>query len=326
MITVDDCEWHPHSPPDRAWTETLYLAFAVPERAIFGNAYVLARPDAGVAISTVSVSRGLCHRPYEVAFCDAQMHLPCPPSFREFRLANGLDVLARSPGSYRVSYQGTLPGCTFDLDFESIHEPFDPHDAEPHAMATADVRMGPEWMSGHWEAKGRIAGRLFLHGEEYPVDCYGAMNRSWGPRPEIGRRAVAWISLNFDATLAFHVASLVRMEGATLVYGELAFGFVADNGRIFRLTSAEVCATHRELMPDQASIVLCDERRRCWRIHARAIGGHPAYNFNPCHASFRALMQLRLGDTAGWGVVANIFGLDYLSRHCALSSSAAALG
>ena len=46
-----DC--HARDPADRSWTETTFLPFFVPEPGIFGNLCVLARPNLGVALSSV---------------------------------------------------------------------------------------------------------------------------------------------------------------------------------------------------------------------------------------------------------------------------------
>ena len=95
MIVDADCDFHPRDPTDRTWTETTFLPFFIPEPGIFGKLYVLARPNLGLAISSILVSEGLCLQPYEIDFTDSQMHLPCPASFRHYRLANGLqDQLA----------------------------------------------------------------------------------------------------------------------------------------------------------------------------------------------------------------------------------------
>ena len=94
MITDADADFHARDPADRTWTETTFLPFGVPEEGIFGNAYVLARPNMGVAISSVIVTRGLCRQPWEIDFCDPQMHLPCPEKFSDYQLGNGLEVKA----------------------------------------------------------------------------------------------------------------------------------------------------------------------------------------------------------------------------------------
>ena len=149
MIVDADCDFHPRDPTDRTWTETTFLPFFIPEPGIFGNLYVLARPNLGVAISSILVSEGLCLQPYEIDFTDSQMHLPCPASFRHYRLANGLSVEATNgPRGYRFGYRDELGQCEFDLDFRALHQPFDPHDpAENPLLKTAagqavDPRLG----------------------------------------------------------------------------------------------------------------------------------------------------------------------------------------
>ena len=97
MITAKDADFHACDPSDRSWTETTFLPFGVPEAGIFGNAYVLARPNLGIVSSAIIVSQGFCRQPYEIDFTDPQMHLPCPESFTKFTLENGrLCILACS--------------------------------------------------------------------------------------------------------------------------------------------------------------------------------------------------------------------------------------
>ena len=173
MIQISDSDFHPRDPNDRTWTETTFLPFFIPEPGIFGNVYVLARPNLGIAISSILVSEGLCVQPYEVDFTDAQMHLPCPTSFSKYTLANGLSVEAtEGPKAYRFDYESALGTCGFNLDFKGFHQPFDPHDpAENPLIAKAsDPRVGTAWMNGHFEVKGHITGELKLRGKTYQVD------------------------------------------------------------------------------------------------------------------------------------------------------------
>ena len=124
MITDSDTDFHPRDPADLTWTETNFLPFVVPEAGVFGNVYVLARPNVGVATSSILVGQGLCRQPFEIDFTDPQVHLPCPESFSEYTLANGLSVQAPSPRDYRFSYRNRLDACSFQLRFEGLHQPF----------------------------------------------------------------------------------------------------------------------------------------------------------------------------------------------------------
>ena len=78
MITARDSEFHPVPRDNWRWTETTPLSFSAPAHGILGNLYIAARPNLGVALSTVGIVQGFRFNPCEVDFTDAQMHLPCP--------------------------------------------------------------------------------------------------------------------------------------------------------------------------------------------------------------------------------------------------------
>lgn len=315
MIVDADAEFHDRDPADLTWTETTFLPFFVPEPGIFGNLYVLARPNVGVALSSILVSEGLCLQPYEIDFTDSQMHLPCPRSFRHYTLPNGLTVEATDgPKAYRFSYRSKLGTCSFDLAFRALHQPFDPHDPKENPLlgAPSDARMGAHWNNGHFEVKGHITGRLTLRGTEYAVDCFEGMDHSWGPRPELGTRSAAWISANFGPSLAFHIAIPLDLIDGEVRYDGLRFGFVAEDGVVHGLVSARTRAVHAQRVPTAIEIEVTDVRGRSWAIEGHAIAGHPWYSFNPSHVSYQSYMRYRCGGLVGYGEAADIFGLDYL--------------
>ena len=316
MIQISDSDFHPRDPNDRTWTETTFLPFFIPEPGIFGNVYVLARPNLGIAISSILVSEGLCVQPYEVDFTDAQMHLPCPTSFSKYTLANGLSVEAtEGPKAYRFDYESALGTCGFNLDFKGFHQPFDPHDpAENPLIAKAsDPRVGTAWMNGHFEVKGHITGELKLRGKTYQVDCYEGMDHSWGPREEIGTRSVSWISINFGKDLAFHIAVPLDLEAGDVTYDKLRFGFVVENGIVHGLVDSKIETSRAELLPMGITVWVKDVRGKEYEIYGSAVAGHPWYSFNPCHVSFQCCMRYRYQDKTGYGEVGDIFGLDYLA-------------
>jgi hypothetical protein len=325
MITNADADFHERDPADRTWTETTFLPFGVPEAGIFGNAYVLARPNLGVAISSVIVSQGICRQPYEVDFTDPQMNLKCPERFSNYKLDNGLSVKATNgPRDYELTYENALGACSFDLKFRGLHHPFDPHDPKENPLLArgdqkADPRLGKEWMNGHFECKGHVTGELELRGKRYKVDYYDGMDHSWGPRPEIGVRAVSWVSLNFGDDLAFHLAVPMNINAGEVTYDALRFGFVVENGEVFGLVEASVEANRVDLLPISNRVRCTDVRGKTWEYFGTAVGGHPWYSFNPCHVSYQSCMRYQDGKRFGYGDFADIFGLDYLaermSRH-----------
>lgn len=321
MILDTDNEFHDRDPDDPTWAETTFLPISVPQAGLFANAYVLARPNIGVAHSSVIMAKGFYTQPYQIDFTDSQMHLPCPPSFGNYALDNGLTVKSDSPRNYRMTYESKLGSAGFDLTFRALHDPFDPHDPnqnpllEKEKAAAADGRRGDEWENGHFEVKGHVTGQLHLRGTTYDVDYYEGMDHSWGPRPELGRRSVSWISINFGEDLALHLAVPMRLVKGEVLYDPLRFGFVVDNGEVHGLVEGTVQAKRHELMPFSNHITATDVRGKTYEFFGTAIAGHPYYSFNPCHTCFQSLFRYTHGTRVGYGEMGDIFGLEYLAEH-----------
>ena len=287
---------------------------------------MLARPNLGVVSSSIIVTRGLCRQPYEIDFSDPQMHLPCPESFANYTLANGLSVQAvKPPGEYVLKYENALGACRFELRFEAIHQAFDPHDpaenplAEAAAAQPADARLGDHWSSGHFEVKGHITGELELRGQRYEVDYYDGMDHSWGPRKEVGTRSVSWISVNFAPDFGMHLAVPMTLRNGMVAYDPVRFGFVAEGGETYGITEATVEAERADMLAVANHIRAVDVRGKVHEFYGTVVGGHPWYTFNPSHVCFQVLMRYRQGDRVGYGEFGDIFGLDYLSERMSRS-------
>ncbi|MCE4268408.1 hypothetical protein H4F68_28505 [Rhodococcus globerulus] len=278
----------------------------------------------GIATSSILIGQGFCTQPYEIDFTDPQVHLPCPESFADFTLANGLSVKAPSPKHYDVSYKNVLGACSFDLSFRALHEPFDPGDPEQNPLlisdrGTADSRHGDEWENGHFEVKGHIVGQLELRGKTYSIDCYDGMDHSWGPRTETGTRSVAWVSVNFGPDLAVHLAVLIDLDNGQVTYERLRFGFVVEHGIVHPVVDAAIRAQHTDLLAVNNHIRITDSRGKEFEFFGTAISSHPWYSFNPSHVSYQGVFRYHWGEKIGYGEMADIYGLDYLanrmSRH-----------
>lgn len=324
MIQASDIEFHPRDPADRIWTETTYLAFNVPEEALFGTCYVLARPNLGVAMSSVVIARGVRRRPHEVDFCDPQIHLPCPASYARFSLANGLSVEARSLTDWRFSYQHGLGACSFDLELKGLHHPYDPTDsrenpaAAGHVTDAPDPRIGDAWSHGHFDLKGRITGSLTLRGRRFEVDCYDGMDRSWGPRNETPSRATSYISVNCgDAMALWLTMTLDVTAGGQVRYGKINSGFIVEQGVVTPVVKAEVQATTVDMLTISDHIVVEDGRGRQHEFFGAAIGTRPMGSVNPSIAAFISLMRYQYGTNVGHGGHGKLFGLSYLAERLA---------
>lgn len=319
MIHSHDTEFHPRDTTDRIWTETTYLAFCVPEAALHGTLYVLARPNLGVAMSSVVITRGYTRKPYEAEFCDPQIHLPCPSSYREFKLENGLAVTAKSLTDWRFSYEHTLGSCQFELNLRGLHHPYDPMDANEnplhHDGANVDPRFGDAWSNGHFDLKGHITGKLVLRGNEYSVDCYEGMDRSWGPRNETPNRASSYISINFGEELAIWVTMPLNItSNGEVEYDGIKTGFVCRHGKVTPIVKAAVKARTVDMLTLNDHVILTDANGETYEIHGGAIGTRPMGSINPSIAAFQSLMRYHWNGKVGYGGHGKLFGLEYLAQ------------
>lgn len=330
MITSKDSDFHPVPKQNWRWTETTPLSFSVAQAGILGNLYIAARPNLGVALSSVGIVQGFRFSPHEVDFSDAQMHLPCPDNFVNYELASGLRVhVARPPMEAHFQYEYKLGGCSFDLRFRGLHEPFDAADPQHNPLLNTDSghrydeRLGTQWgnassdpadPSGHFELIGHITGELELRGKRYKVDCYDCVDHSWSRRTETSKRAVGWISAVLGEDYAIHMAMLLDRRGGKTVYESLRNGYVMDKGEVFGLVSATVEGKHAHLCPMNCRIVATDVRGQTHEVVGRAIAVHPWYNYNPSHVAFQSLMEWRSGNRIGHSEMADIFGLEYLAE------------
>jgi hypothetical protein len=338
MITAKDSEFHPVPRDNWRWTETTPLSFSVPQAGILGNLYIAARPNLGVALSSVGVVQGFRFQPHEVDFSDAQMHLPCPGNFTDYELASGLRVqVTNAPRECHFQYEYKLgDACSFDLKFRGLHEPFDAADPQQNPLLATeagkrfDERLGTQWgnpssdpsdPSGHFELIGHITGHLQLRGVRYEVDCYDCVDHSWSRRTETSKRAVGWISAVFGEDYGIHMAMLLDRRNGRTTYESLRNGYVMQDGEVYGLVSVTMEGRHAHHCPMHCRIVATDVRGQKHEVTGTAIAVHPWYNYNPSHVAFQSLMQWRCGNRVGYSEMADIYGLEYLAERRALESA-----
>jgi len=274
-------------------------------------------------MSSVVITRGYTRKPHEAEFCDPQIHLPCPSSYSDFILENGLSVKAESLKNWRFSYRHKLESCRFDLQLEGLHDPYDPTDPAENPLHRApgngphgDPRVGDAWSNGHFDLKGHISGKLWLRGNEYSVDCYEGMDRSWGPRNETPARASAYLSINFGEELAVWLTTTLRISpNGTVLYDELKTGFVVRHGETIPIVHATVEARAIDMLTINDHAVLEDANGTRYEFHGGAIGTRPMGSINPSISAFQSLMRYHWNGKTGYGGHGKLFGQEYLARH-----------
>ncbi|MGD9663112.1 MAG: hypothetical protein AB7U63_17790 [Porticoccaceae bacterium] len=320
MIEKNVFSFHESPKDDWTWTETTFLFFSVPEEGISGSIYVLARPNLGVCHSSIEIHKGFCLHPWQTAFMDAQMHLPCPENFSNFKLPNGLEFeVTNDPKDFRFAYKSKDGACAFDLDFKALSYPFDPHDPNDNPLLKTDVKAakvpGYEgWHNGHMESNGRITGTLELNGKKYRVDCIDGMDKSWGPRPDFGQEGASWLHVSTGNDFSAFLAVALNFDQKEIVYGPLRFGFVSDNGETTGIVEAEMKSQRRDMHSLRTTIKFRDAKNRVFEAVGTPLAAAPWYTFNPSAVSYQTLMQWQCNGKTGASHLTDFVGINYLAR------------
>lgn len=325
MITAADSEYHLSEPSVDNWAETIVMMFSVPEAGILGNAYVLSRPNVGAATSAVTVHSGFCTQPYQLDFVDPRMHMPAPEKFSDFSLPSGLSLkVTDAPRDFEITYEHELGACRLDLKFKGLHDPFDTHDPKQNPLALADgdageTGFGDAWATGHFDMVGHVTGTLELRGRTYEVDCVEGMDRSWGPRKELGDRAVSYLHVTLGTDFAVHVVMSIDYRDGQLSYDGFRFGYLVEDGELIGLVDAKMSARHVDMLMVSNHIVVTDARGRTFEFHGTAVGGAPWYSYIPAYVSFQSLMRYEYRGRVGYAECTDVIGTEYLaermSRH-----------
>jgi hypothetical protein len=284
MITPNDMHFHLAQMNDSTteatrylWAETFYAPFAVPERRLFGCIYLLARPGLGVMLCDIKVFEGISRSRLDASYSDNQQQLPAPADFRAFSLPNGLSVdLTDGPDRYQVRYQG-LDNTSIDLSMEALMPAFDIHDPtmDPRARASTTEQISHSGYgasySGHYDQICRIRGTLILRGETIAVDYVDCMDRSWGPRPEIGAPDMCWMHAIFGADYCVHGIWQLDPTAARDKQYSFAHGFVLENGTVYGLTDGRLDVDREDEWGAAYSLHVTDRRGKQHTCHGAPI-------------------------------------------------------
>lgn len=325
MIVPADAEFHASDPSIVNWTETIGFWFAIPEESIYGNIYVLARPNVGATISSINVVQGINRHPFTVDLTDPQMHAPCPESMMKFELTSGLTVdVENPPTGYRFAYENIAGSCSFDMTLGGAMPAWDPNDPDENPLLAAadsnsDLGLGDAWAGGHLDFLGRVRGELTLRGKTYSIDAMGGMDRSWGRRTELGQAAISYIHIPFDENFGVHLVTGIELVGGEVVYGPLRFGYVHENGEVFGIVDATLGGRQNALVPFSNEITVTDSRGRTFHFEGTAVASAPWYTFSPSYVTFQALVKYEHEGRHGYGLMADTYGIEFLadrtSRH-----------
>lgn len=320
MIDDKDFDFHPHDPSTYNWTETLFTQFYNAEEALLGYIYTLARPNLGVCHCSIMANKGLCVNPWDIDYCDAQMHLPCPESYSKFTLKNGLSLeVTKAPFDYTYSYRGEDNLCSFDLDCKGIMQPFDAHDPNENPLVQKSTDSYSKtgyagWSSGgHMESMVHTTGEITLHGKTYKIDCVDGINKSWGPRKDWGSKGTSWLHVSTDQNFGIFLAVSMQFANKEITYGPLRFGFVVLDGKVTGVVKANVAAQRVAMHPARMIVEVTDASGREYEAVGTAISFAPWYHMNPGSVSYETLFRWECNGRIGYSSVGDFCNLNYLT-------------
>lgn len=263
MIHDEDIRLHRPDGLGYDWAETGFFNFYVPERNLHGWIYIVHRTGLGVSICGVEIVDAQSDDPAQARYVDMQNHLPMPERAEKFTLPNGLSFEATSIRDYRIDYLG-FDDTELHFELRGVMEPYDIHDPDMDPMASGEASANSESTgfgaaySAHFDMSVRVSGTLVLRGERIDVDCLSTMDHSWGPRPEAGFSAIAWVNAHFDDGSVLH--SIWSLERAAERGRQHTFrhGYALVDGTVRGCRDGRLVLTRRGHYGTAADLSLVD--------------------------------------------------------------------
>ena len=210
---------HMPGSEDLFFTETLWHAFAVPERNITGAIYPVFRPNQNICSCGVYLWDDSAEADHEILYSHNYWHLPLPTTSPGFTLINELTYEVIEPGRvFRMRYDS--PELQLDLTYTGLTLPI----------------LNPK--NDHLDQPSHVTGHLVLHGERIEVDCHEMRDKSWQLRadnkldfpPEYSNGSYTY-GMNADT------AFLARTAGSESDFTNMHGGWLLRDGVVAPLVS-----------------------------------------------------------------------------------------
>lgn len=282
-LTPEDDAFHPRSD-DPWWTETVWFAWMVPERGLLGYFYPVFRHNVGAQFGGVLVVDGDGELPWELPVFNWDWHRQIPEGtdLRDMELANGMTLRCVEPGRvYEFAYEAR--DISFELRYEALMQPL-------------VSRATPPFINGHIDQPGRVTGRMVMHGEEIPVDCFAMRDRSWGPRQDGRQPKVGYAYATASDTSAFLAISVDKGEG-----DNISTGYLMRDGTWSRLASGTRSVERDERgRPALVRIDGVDELGRSVQATGATVS-RQVFTAYPSMFCWNSLLQWQFDGTTCWG-------------------------
>jgi hypothetical protein len=317
MIKPEDFDFHFKPDSHWQWVETIYLAFNVPQANLNGGVYILTRPMLGACMCDVTVNDRLAFLWEDQLYVDNQQHLPCPKSMSDFSLPNGVTFKVIEPlKHYKLTYQG-IDDTRFDLEYFSLHAPYDINDPAMDPMAAKrQSHHGEAWdssWSGHYDMKYRVKGEIVVRGRRYAVDCLDGGDRSWGPRVERDNSSVLYLGAGFENDFAVHLFTGHDIS-KTAEMGPHISGFILEDGKTYGITESRGKQEYFKAVPIGGEFEVTDVRGKKFAFTQSAVNCSYWAPY-PSNTYLQTLMRVNYNGKIGYGFQQMGLSRAYLTRH-----------
>lgn len=308
MITEQDMYFHSPTSDDHYWAETNYFGFYVPEAAIHVNVYVLTRQNAGVVLSSITITDGFSNAPHMVKYSNNQVHLPFPKTnLDNYELGNGLAIKCTKPVmDYDIKFDDQRR-VAFNVQFKGLMEPYDIHDPKMDPLAAAaDDKVSQTAYAGHWDQSGRVTGRFSLDGTTYDIDCVSSMDHSWGERKEDQFKNFCWLNANFDNDVSIHCIWTLNPDDIN-DYCAIVHGYVREGDQVYGLTKGSGKLHRNGLLHQHMALQVEDIRGKVHDFTGTAFTSNPWQPWPFIYAT-QSFLRWELNGVVGWGEVQDVCG------------------
>ncbi len=306
MITEKDMYFHKPTSNDHYWAETNYFGFYVAEEAIHVNVYVLTRQNAGVVLSSITVTDGFSNTPHQVRYSNNQVHLPFPDSdFDDYKLGNGLAIKCTKPVmDYDIKFDDQR-GVSIDVQYKALMEPYDIHDPDQDPLAaSADDMVSSTAYAGHWDQTGRVTGKFTIDGKTYDIDCVSSMDHSWGERKEDQFQNFCWLNANFDNDVSVHCLWAINPDDIN-DYCAIVHGYVREGSEVYGLTKGSGKLRRNGNLHQYMELQVEDKRGKVHNLCGTAFTSNPWQPWPFVYAT-QSFLRWEMDGVIGWGEVQDV--------------------
>jgi hypothetical protein len=259
MLTAADERRHPAGSKHIFWNESFYFSFLATDGGWGGSARIGFSPNQGCRdgfvifyfpdgkAGFVRLWERSNRVDGEAAEVGALIFEPIAP-FAAWRLRYDGPVFVfddpADAANFHLTTLHVLPTrhVHIDLEFRTMHEPFDFHDAmriRPLPLRRLAAKLRPDYLlrnggfalyklgqlramggASHYEQGGHVAGTITIDGEPHAFAGHGQRDHSWGVRDMRVIREWQWFSCQFGDRMAFN-ATRVEFLGLAAVGGHV---------------------------------------------------------------------------------------------------------